>query len=168
MSRAVFGGEKWVRKMLRERRKKKKRKKKQGKGKGKEENTPTRPIVQKNETKDMILNLVDVDGIPQLVARTNEAADLELKVQETARTKVGALRWIRTIGLELSSRRSNWCAGHNNRGGSSVIANGKSEPVGLERVVGTTEHGANVGGVLARRVEVREVANSAGERHDDG
>jgi hypothetical protein len=48
-----------------------------------------------------------------------------------------------------------------------VIRDGQVEPIGLERVLGATQHGADIGGMFARRVKIGKVANAHRHLHGD-
>ena len=129
-------------------------------------NVTSTPVVHENEAKDLVRGLTDVDGFSQRVAGAHEGSDLHLEVHQSAWAENGSLLGVRVVLLELTARAADGSSRRNHGRRSAVISNGQMQPIGLQGVVLAAEHGADIGGVLPRRIEVRVVANRGGQVHD--
>eukprot|EP01139_Manchomonas_bermudensis_P021363 Amastigsp_a682245_60.p2 type:complete len:274 gc:universal Amastigsp_a682245_60:1014-193(-) len=120
------------------------------------------PVVEQHHAEKVLLGLCGGDGSTHIVADADKHTDLELNVKKLAgpEDRRGGV-----LGQRLAARALDGCARDDDGRRAPVVADREMEPVLLEGVVFATEHCADVCGVVARRVEVRVVADLGGEAH---
>ena len=112
----------------------------------------------------MIFCIFYLDWRSKLITSTNDGSHFELEI------KSHALRpgWSLSVGRYLTLWSSNRSSINHNGRSSSVIANWQMEPIWLECIVFTSEHDADVHGVVLGRIEISVVSNEDWHGHFDG
>ena len=110
----------------------------------------------------MLRRLFDGDRLAERVAGAYKEAHFQLEIEGAARTE-GRREGV--VGLRLPPGSAHVGAADDDGRRAAVVGDGKVKPVRLQRVVGAAHHDADVGGVLARRVEVGVIADFHGEEH---
>src|SRR5262249_3402572 len=114
------------------------------------------PVVDEDETEDVVEGAVDGDWFAERIAGADEAADFELVIEGAGGTE---FRLCAARGKELAARPTDGRSADNDRTGAAVIGNREVQPVRRERVLGPADDRADVRGMVARGVEVGVVAD---------
>ena len=118
-----------------------------------------RPVVQQHIAEDVREGLAHRERAVRRLA--DDGPDLQLNV-EPARGRED--RCVELCPLDLAMRPRDRRARDNDRRGAPVIADGDVEPVRRQRVLGPTEHRADVEGVVPAGIEIGELRDREGHQ----
>lgn len=115
------------------------------------------PIVEQREAEDHLLGLLFGQHRAHRRRLPDHDADLEFEIQPLARSETRQLRRRR---LELAAGAMDLCAADHHGRGPAVVADRDVQPVRQQRIGLVAEHGADIGGVFLRRIEIGEAGDA--------
>ncbi len=109
------------------------------------------PIVEEHKAEDHLFRLLFIEHFTHRRRLPDHNAHFQLKIEPLTGPET---RQFRIWRLQLAARPAHPGARDHDGGGAAVVTDWHMQPVRLQRVVLASEHGADIGGVFLRRIEI--------------
>lgn len=119
------------------------------------------PIIEESEAENMVTSIVYLDRSTHFVATSNNSAHFQFEVHALAVRESG----VDLVSTDLTSGAANRGTVNDDRRGTTMVTNGQVQPVGLDSVVGATNHHTNVVGMIVAGVKVSVIVDVDGHGH---